>query len=517
MRRGPNAGKTTILSHVRAHLKPDGTGLTEAGIELPDEPQHALHGIRYAPGAMDGIFGHHVGGGGDDATARKLATYAIASIRKPSRRSRRRLYDALRQAGALRVADTMIRGIGAVHGAPHVFTRLGTWLVENGTDREPVKIGLALLGVGGIDDPSPVMDLGRHEEFTLFAANALVNGRADPEPELWDLARSVHGWGRIHCVERLATTSDPRIQEWILREGFRNSVMYEYLALIAATTGGLVDALKRTDPDRGVLDAAGEILEALVNDGPAGTIDHYAEAHTAVAAYVAIMVDRADTLLDYLTLHAISTFLEPGDDWLFRFERGWTEQSRAGLADSVQQVLGRPEWTRLINDGLASDDPVIFGRADRAASLHGIDTFDVHVVGIREEPLGQGWHRAWAQADDQRAALLVDLVRSTLDLDAIASGPSEAIGIGPGFEQHQALDWGLQRLPDFPGVGGDLVLAALASPTVRNRHAALGVLEAWPRQRWPEGAEASLREALPREPSPDVADRIRAALQGEVA
>jgi hypothetical protein len=34
MRRGPNADRTTILSHVRAHLKPDGTGFSDEGINL---------------------------------------------------------------------------------------------------------------------------------------------------------------------------------------------------------------------------------------------------------------------------------------------------------------------------------------------------------------------------------------------------------------------------------------------------------------------------------------------------
>jgi hypothetical protein len=68
--------------------------------------------------------------------------------------------------------------------------------------------------------------LGAHNEFTLYAVVAFGNGTEDGgESEIWALATVVDGWGRIHCVERLRHTSDPAIRRWILRTGFRNSVM----------------------------------------------------------------------------------------------------------------------------------------------------------------------------------------------------------------------------------------------------------------------------------------------------
>jgi hypothetical protein len=64
-------------------------------------------------------------------------------------------------------------------------------------------------------------------------------------------------------VERLRETTDPDIRSWILREGYRNSIMHEYLAYIAATTGGLLEALRAETVDRRLLTAAGQILQAL--------------------------------------------------------------------------------------------------------------------------------------------------------------------------------------------------------------------------------------------------------------
>ncbi|MFD1079345.1 hypothetical protein [Longispora fulva] len=84
-------------------------------------------------------------------------------------------------------------------------------LASRSSRREPVKLGLALMGLFPVVRHRDLLfTLGRHEEFTLFAAVALANGEEDPVDDLWQLARNVTGWGRIHLVERSATVS-PRV------------------------------------------------------------------------------------------------------------------------------------------------------------------------------------------------------------------------------------------------------------------------------------------------------------------
>jgi hypothetical protein len=62
----------------------------------------------------------------------------------------------------------------------------------------------------------------------------------------------------------LARTENPAVKDWLLREGFRNSVMYEYLAGSCARAGGLLAALSEDCMDRRLLTAAGEIIQALI-------------------------------------------------------------------------------------------------------------------------------------------------------------------------------------------------------------------------------------------------------------
>jgi len=88
--------------------------------------------------------------------------------------------------------------------------------------------------------------------------------------------------------------------------------------------------------------------------------------------------------------------------------------------------------------------------------------------------------------------------------------------MGPGLERHQALGWTLLGLQDHPGVGGDLVLAALESPSIQNRNGALNVLFSWPRAAWPEGAKSVLAPTKELEPQEKVAARMDNALRGYV-
>ena len=72
--------------------------------------------------------------------------------------------------------------------------------------------------------------------------------RRSAVPAIWKLAKAVHGWGRIHAVNYLADlTITPEIKDWMLREGFRNRVLNEYLAYSCATAGELKQALCRSD------------------------------------------------------------------------------------------------------------------------------------------------------------------------------------------------------------------------------------------------------------------------------
>jgi hypothetical protein len=289
-------------------------------------------------------------------------------------------------------------------------------------------------------------------------------------------------------VERLRETTDPDIRSWILREGYRNSIMDEYLAYIAATTGGLLEALRAEAVDRGLLTSAGQILQALIEGGPAEDIDDYEAGADAVEAFLVLMQTRAETLDDYESVAAIRSFLDRDDGWEERSVHGWTATRRQAFEDACQQILASPSWDERIAFGMASDDETTFWLAERIARLRGWDTFEVLLGRLQADVFDSAWFNAWEQADDDRAEQVVELARSRLPLEKLTGGPADEVGLGTAWRVHFTLDWTLQALRDHPGVGADLILVGLRSPIVRNRNMALMALKHWPRNTWPTTA-----------------------------
>src|SRR5258708_2538778 len=70
---------------------------------------------------------------------------------------------------------------------------------------------------------------------TVRSMPTTTSGRWRDRSPAGDASTRSNGW---------PTPPDPKSLDWILREGFRNSVMDEYLAYLAATRGGVLDRLR---------------------------------------------------------------------------------------------------------------------------------------------------------------------------------------------------------------------------------------------------------------------------------
>ena len=512
--------KPSILEHVRAHIDPAKPGLTEGGEALPDEEQiNAGSQIRWAAGALDGVMTHHAGGGSEDETAQQTVDLVCAYCRQPTAANKARLYQHVIDNQVVSIIDSVLEPLlnrPELNDA-RLFELAWSFATE-APDREPVKFGIALLGLFGEANTEDLFQtLGRHEEFTLYCAVALNNTSADREQSLWTLARNVSSWGRIHVVERLAETENPEIKDWLLREGYRNAIMYEYLACTCARAGDLLLALSADDVDRGLLTSAGEIIEAIIRGNPGESIDSYEDAPAVLAAYMRHMERTAETLADFLCVHSIQEYVSDDiADWPSRGNGGWTDDLRKSVAATCQQILSRPQWRERVTDALCSENDLEFSRADQAAKALAIETWDCHWRRLQQKPTDSGrWFHAMSQCNEQRIGPAVELAEARIDLNRIAVGPSDEMGIGPGYEHHSALDFVLQGLRRFPRHGQKLIQTGLRSPVVRNRNMAVAALAEWGQAAWPLALRESLQAAANIEPDESVRDRMQKVLRGE--
>ena len=374
--------RPSIYDHVRSHVDPATSGLTEGGETLPDEERnHDGSQIRWAAGAMDGVATHHLGPGEQDEHVRKAVDLVLAFCGEPTAANKAALYQNIIDENTVSIIDPVIEALASQERIDHQrLYELASSFVIEAADREPVKFGIAILGLfQETGNEELFQTLGRHDEFTLFCAVALANSSEAPDHALWTLAKNVVGWGRIQVVERLAQTNNEQVKDWLLREGYRNSVMYEYLAYTCATAGGLRAALSDDDVDRGLLTSAGDILQALIAGGPAESIDDYEDGALVAEMFLRHIEKTAETIGDFLHVTSIKDYLGDEDaDWDSRSERGWTVERRSELLAVCDSILSRPDWTVQIGGSLLSDDENEFHQANQAAQVLGIDTWDHH-------------------------------------------------------------------------------------------------------------------------------------------
>jgi len=512
----PWGDRKSIYEHLKARAGKGSRGLVDGVEDLPDESKHERpKGIRWAAGALDGVMGHHTGSG-DASPADEVFDALLAVLKKADGKTLGGLYGALTRSSALQYIDAFQEKL---MDDPEIdrdrLHRLAQWLEKGAADREAVKIAIALLGmVATADDIEIFLILGRHDEFTLFCAVAITASVDPPDATLWELAKHVEGWGRIQVVERLAKTQDPRIRRWMLRSGFRNSIMHEYLAHTCAVAGDLRQELDADRIDDELLSGACDLLRALIGGrgGPAAGIDDYDDGAAVTERFLHHLKLRASRLAEYLAVLDLRKYLEEEDaDWKDRESKGWTEEFRAQLLKDSVLLLGRPLWRDLALRGLVSSDPVEFGDASSAAKSLGIDAWEHHFRRFQE---GDGYS-SWCVVQTDRADQfdqVIDVLERTLPFGEIETGPAEELGLGAEFAAHQRLGTVLQELGRFPGKGWRLLRAGFRSPVVRDRSMALRALQAWPRSAWPADAEALLRRAAAEEPDARVREDLTKAL-----
>ncbi len=526
-------GRPAIFEHIRAIQDARTAARTEARtegrsepIDLPDDERHrSSGGMRWAAGALDGVMGHHAVAEDERLRAKQIVKALRDLLADATPENLAHLSRLLVRGPVLGVLDEVLAELVAAGDLdPDRFHALAMLLVQRAPDREIVKLGISMLGVlVGADERETLLTIGSHEEFTLYAAVALAGTLDDPDRALWSLAKRVRGWGRIHAVERLGETHDPEIKGWLLREGYSNDVMDEYLAHTCAVTGDLAGALEADIIDEALLDGAAGILAALLNGGPAEDIEDYADAPRAAEAYLRHLVRRPEhrplDLRHLLVAEQLREFIGPArdeleDDETLR-ELGWDVDLRARVLDMCERVAARPEWPALVHEGLEAEDLTRFHQADAAAQLLGIDPWPQHVKRIRQNPRSSpSWFRLAQAEEPERFEQVLELARELLPLDEIASGPAEETGFGPEFDVHDTLLVIVHGLVDKPGMGVDLIAVALRSPVLRVRRGALRVLAAWGEQGRSEGREL-LEKAVEDEPSADMVADIRKVLAGQ--
>jgi len=514
IRRRIGGRKPSIYEHIRAHLEE--SGLRQEGLSLPDEEDVApASGLRFAPGAFERIMGSGLDEE-DEAVAARLHAALVELADRPTRRARTRALATLRSAPPRAHVDILLEKLQT--SPPEALDRLYAEVRKialGSTQRDEVKYALAILGgFGQEEDADLFRTFARHDEFTLYAAVALANTVDDPIDEWLELCPHVQGWGRVELVGLLLREPRDDACAYLLRDGFRNDVMYGETALAVAQGCDLAAVLER-ESDPPLVGGARDLLSTLAEDawgGPAGGMLDYDDGTRATLRFLDLFEPRE--LEDYLALDSLRAFVE--DEQLDEEPApgGWSSEVRERVGLRCRTLLENPIWREVILAELGREHDELPWQVVAVAGRLEIPLRDFLMSHIERHPADAGaWYFLVDGADVETMDAALALAMRLYDFDELAEGPAEELfRPEPVF---QAAGWLLQELRRHPGRGWDVIRPALKSPVFRDRRGALWALSGWPRDLLTESQLELVREVASDDPSSEIRRDAERVLRAE--
>ncbi len=248
------------------------------------------HEIMWADGAQDGVALYHMNDpeiSRDDLT---LISDAVRSADKKDFELADKLFKMLGEhVQAVYAIDVLQSYIQEHHGQldPKCLYQYALHLLLESADRESVKFGLAFMELFKTDGKDKLKEvvrtLGLCNEFTLFAIFVMQKWQ-DGNNEIWQLAKKVHGWGRIHAVEYLKPESED-IRKWLLTEGIHNDVLPAYSALPCWLKSG-AEAVLNDHPSYEDFVGIRDIICGLLDEGPVQGLSALENADDIILAFL---------------------------------------------------------------------------------------------------------------------------------------------------------------------------------------------------------------------------------------
>lgn len=353
-------------------------------------------------------------------------------------------------------------------------------LLQEADNVEIVKYALTLLEFYDFHEDEEIAPmlrlLAQCNEFTLFCLRDFSVWDTALE-EIFGTAQLVYGWGRIFALEVLEPKT-AEIRHWMLLHGWDNDINPEYTALLIAEAVDLAGVLRQPQLNAAAFHSAAHIVDALLPDEPVQGISGLADPAGLLTEFLRHAKEQAHTLEEYEIVWHILQYAHT--------------KLQGSAPESVEKACGTVLQTfacaKTVQDAMEKGKGFALARAlelpytDKAVQhviqnplqyvellpyvLNGDAHHDHHVMELYEELL------PGMALDETKPLTLRDQLEGPyMDLNRI-----------------------LSQLYGFPGTGEKLLQAALFSPALMNRHAALNIVSQW--QDLGYTLSAMLREAV---------------------
>lgn len=402
--------------------------------------------------------------------AKKLLRLLGKQLKHPTNKTRKATYEAIISDNIASYGEQFIQRFEEAGLDESLVQREALWLLEHAAHREVVKFAVTVLGCTNCEQyKERLLPIGMHEEFTTYVIFALKNGTRQANNEIWQLARSVHGFGRITAVEQLEATT-PEIKHWLLTKGSEDIVMSDYLAYMCAIKGELAIALYQETISKELYDGAGLILEALLHEGAEQGIEDYLFENAILYRFASHARIHCQSLKDFYPLMKISQFLSDEEFWGEQSDDQWKQDERSSIQQVIQPFMNGSKWSQLAVDALEQD---IDYKTLEIARFYELDIVPNLFKLLERYPTNSEIYYAIMETNHRQ---------HIIDLCAFAENHLSLSSLSD--EEEDCLRYIVQDLHEHEGVGLPLIQAALESDTGVIQYQALSVLSEWTPSTW---------------------------------
>ena len=443
----------SIYELIKSSIQSDGS--------LPENfslPQEETDGISWADGAMDGVFLYHTARNEGSIEPLKDIIFQI---------SEEKFEEADNNLNNLNFSMVSIKipllkwifqereNINADNLYKFAISQLTT-----SKNKECIKFSLSVLSLIGVENEAETLEkikiLALSDEFTLYCLN-IIEHLENSNNEIFEIAKKVKGWGRIHSIPYLEVTNN-EIKEWILEKGCHNEVVPSYTALTCAKKINLLEILNEENISNKRFNNISYLVAALLDEGAATGISALENKEVLIEKYLEKAKDLSSSEDDYHTVMMIKEYIEDSEDINNNFIKTCDEILTSEKTEN--------KIKELMEEGSSYD----------IAKYIKIDTDEYALKYLENNLLKNPYIMNYISKKENMEKIVLSLEKN-LPLEKMKGLPTDKINFIN--NKFTALNVVVRTLENFKGTGENLIIFALNSPYVDVRYGAANTLEKW--------------------------------------
>lgn len=452
-----------LEQQIKAHQKIINSDLPD-DVYLVDENHPKL-----APGLADRLVSEGV----TPFYTKKLLKLFMEQVENPTTQTRKATYEKIKEEKVISYFHELLELFIHEKIDEQRVQQEAIWLLEHAAHREVVKFAVIILGCTNCESMKERLQmLALHEEFTGVALFALKNGIRNSNDSIWQIAKSVSGWGKIEAINFLEPNTE-EIRLWLLTEGTKNNVMNHYSSLICAEKGKLDIMLHEPEISKELFIGAGEIILGLLGEVTHQAIDEYEYAGQVLMRYTYHAKTHCSETEDFYVLTRIDKYMsEDEETWIERYEKNWKPHERQAVEEAILEIAKNPIWVEQTSSLLYSGNKNNT-HALAIAQYYKLDITELLFEKVKTDPNNLEYHMAIIATKDRKA---IEGLVTTMDRFESFEKLTE--------DEHFIIISLLEALGEYEGIGLYFIEKCLRSDDSSFQYFALSTLEKQDKKHW---------------------------------